>query len=162
MKNLATPSSIFIFIFLIHRRALLSASQRQRSSNRANVPRTCWAKLFGPEYSFNEYFQLGSRRKVGPIKNQSASPNTSTHAHTHTHTHATSWTEPDFWVACLFVQVFNIFVAYSVAHKDPEQAGAFLHTHIWPAFGWRQWGRAGPTCGSGDGVSVSHSGMVSR
>ena len=30
-----------------------------------------------PEYSFDEYFQLGSQRKVGPIKNQLASPNTS-------------------------------------------------------------------------------------
>ena len=55
VKNLAKPSIfIFIFIFLllfffffIHRRALLSASQRQCSSKRANVPRTCWAKLCG-------------------------------------------------------------------------------------------------------------------
>ena len=48
VKNLATPSSIFIFVFFfIHRRALLSANQRQWSSNRANVPRTCWAKVFG-------------------------------------------------------------------------------------------------------------------
>ena len=30
-----------------------------------------------PEYSFDEYFQLGSRRRVHPIKNQLASPNTS-------------------------------------------------------------------------------------
>ena len=30
-----------------------------------------------PEYSFDEYVQLGSQRKVGPIKNQLASPNTS-------------------------------------------------------------------------------------
>ena len=30
-----------------------------------------------PKYSFDEYFQLGSRRKVCPIKNQLASPNTS-------------------------------------------------------------------------------------
>ena len=30
-----------------------------------------------PEYSFDEYFQLGSRRNVGPVKNQLASPNTS-------------------------------------------------------------------------------------
>ena len=30
-----------------------------------------------PEYSFDEYFQLGSQRKVCPIKNQLASPNTS-------------------------------------------------------------------------------------
>ena len=39
--------SYFCFFF-IHRRALLSASQRKWSSNRANVPRTWWAKLFGP------------------------------------------------------------------------------------------------------------------
>ena len=44
-KNLTTPSSIFFFI---HRRVLLSANQRQWLSNRANVPRTCWAKFFGP------------------------------------------------------------------------------------------------------------------
>ena len=49
VKNLATPSSIFIFSSSTgDRRALLSANQRQWSSNRANVPRTCWAKLFGP------------------------------------------------------------------------------------------------------------------
>ena len=30
-----------------------------------------------PEGIFDEYFQLGSRRKVGPIKNQLALPNTS-------------------------------------------------------------------------------------
>ena len=47
VKNLATPSSIF-FSFSIYRRALLSANQWQWSSNRANVPRTCWAKVFGP------------------------------------------------------------------------------------------------------------------
>ena len=49
VKNLSTPSSIFIFLFFfIHRRALLSANQRQWLLNRANVPRTFWAKLFGP------------------------------------------------------------------------------------------------------------------
>ena len=30
-----------------------------------------------PEYSFDEYFQLGSRKKVRPVKNQLALPNTS-------------------------------------------------------------------------------------
>ena len=30
-----------------------------------------------PEYSFDEYFQLGSQRNICPIKNQLASPNTS-------------------------------------------------------------------------------------
>ena len=30
-----------------------------------------------PKYSFDEYFQLGSRRKVDPIKNQLALLNTS-------------------------------------------------------------------------------------
>jgi len=33
--------------------------------------------FFDPECIFDKYFQLGSRRKVGPIKNQLASPNTS-------------------------------------------------------------------------------------
>ena len=33
--------------------------------------------ILDPKYSFDEYFQLGSQRKVGPIKNQLASPNTS-------------------------------------------------------------------------------------
>ena len=32
--------------------------------------------FFDPEYTFDEYFQLGSQRKVAPI-NQLASPNTS-------------------------------------------------------------------------------------
>ena len=30
-----------------------------------------------PKYSFDEYFQLGAQRKVGPIKNQLALPNIS-------------------------------------------------------------------------------------
>ena len=34
-------------------------------------------RFLDPEYSLDEYFQLGSWRKVGPIKNQLASPNTS-------------------------------------------------------------------------------------
>ena len=38
----------FLNYFFIHRKALLSANQRQCSLNRANVPRTCWVKLFGP------------------------------------------------------------------------------------------------------------------
>jgi len=41
VKNPAIPS------FLIHRRVWKS-NQRQCSSNSANVPRTCWVKLFGP------------------------------------------------------------------------------------------------------------------
>ena len=43
-----TVIHFYFYFFFIHRRALLSANQRQWSSNRANVPRTCWAKLFGP------------------------------------------------------------------------------------------------------------------
>ena len=39
-----------------------------------------------PEYSFDEYFQLGLQRKVGPIKNQLASPNTSNYFHEETFT----------------------------------------------------------------------------
>ena len=43
-----TVIHFYFCVFFIHRRALLSANQRQWSSNRANVPRTCWAKVFGP------------------------------------------------------------------------------------------------------------------
>ena len=78
VKNLATPSSIFIFIF--------SSSTGELCSQpiRGNVRRI--GRMFlehversflDPEYSFDEYFQLGSLRKVRPIKNQIASPNTS-------------------------------------------------------------------------------------
>ena len=43
-----TVIHVYFYFFLIHRRALLSANQRQCSSNRANVPRTCLATFFGP------------------------------------------------------------------------------------------------------------------
>ena len=43
-----TVIHFYFCFFSIYRRALLSANQRQWSSNRANVPRTCWAKVFGP------------------------------------------------------------------------------------------------------------------
>ena len=49
VKYLATPSSIF-FPFFSHPQesSLLSASLRHGSLNRVNIPRICWAKLFGP------------------------------------------------------------------------------------------------------------------
>ena len=43
-----TVIHFYFCFFFIHRRALLSTNQRQWSMNRANVPRTCWAKLFEP------------------------------------------------------------------------------------------------------------------
>ena len=36
-----------------------------------------------PEYSFDEYFQLGSWKKVRPFKNQLGSPHTSNKVHEH-------------------------------------------------------------------------------
>ena len=78
VKNLATPSSIFIFVFSSFTGEL--CSQPIRGNDRPigrifteHVER----RFLDPEYSLDEYFQLGSRRKVGPIKNQLASPNTS-------------------------------------------------------------------------------------
>ena len=41
------------------------------------LPEHVEQSFLDPEYSFDEYFQLGLQRKVGPIKNQLASPNTS-------------------------------------------------------------------------------------
>ena len=70
VKNLATPSSIFIFVFSPFTGELCS---QPIGGNDRPIGR----RFLDPEYSFDEYFQLGSRRKVGPIKNQLASPNTS-------------------------------------------------------------------------------------
>ena len=78
VKNLATPSSIFIFVFSSSTGEL--CFQPIRGNDRPigrMFPEHVEQSFLDPEYSFNEYFQLGSRRKVGPIKNQLASLNTS-------------------------------------------------------------------------------------
>ena len=78
VKNLATPSSIFIFVFSSFTGEL--CSQPIRGNDRPigqMFPEHVEQRFLDPEYSFDEYFQLGSQRKVGPIKNQLASPNTS-------------------------------------------------------------------------------------
>ena len=76
VKSLAIPSSIFIFVFSTGE----FCSQPIRGNDRPigrMFPEHVERSFLDPEYSFNEYFQLGSRTKVGPIKNQLASPNTS-------------------------------------------------------------------------------------
>ena len=79
MKYLAIPS---FFVFLPHPQesSPLSAYQRPGSSNRANIPRTCWAKRFRPRIYLRHcstntpnYIR---EAKVLPIKNQLYSPNT--------------------------------------------------------------------------------------
>ena len=78
MKNLATLSSIFIFVSSSFTEEL--CSQPIRGNDRPigrMFPEHVERRFLDPKYSFNEYFQLGSQRKVGPIKNQLASPNTS-------------------------------------------------------------------------------------
>ena len=82
------PSGIVIhcflsfFFLLLHPQesSPLSASQRQGSSNRANIPRTCWAKLFGPRIylcrSSTNIPNYIREAKVSRIKNQLYSPNT--------------------------------------------------------------------------------------
>ena len=76
VKNLATPSSIFIFSSFTGE----LCSQPIRGNDRPigwMFPEHVERRFLDPEYSFDEYFQLGSWRKVGPIKNQLASPNIS-------------------------------------------------------------------------------------
>ena len=76
VKNPATPSSVFIFI------SSSSTGELCSQTIRGNV-RRIWRmfpehverSFLDPEYTFDEYSQLGSRRKVGPIKNQLGSPN---------------------------------------------------------------------------------------
>ena len=78
VKNLATPSSIFIFVFSSSTGEL--CSQPIRGNDRPigrMFPEHVERSFLDPEGIFDEYFQLGSRRKVGPVKNQLASPNTS-------------------------------------------------------------------------------------
>ena len=66
-----TVIHFYFYFFLIHRRALLSANQRQCSSNRANVPRlnmlseAFWTPNTASS-QFDEYSQLGSRSKSSP------------------------------------------------------------------------------------------------
>ena len=81
MKFLAISSSIFSFFLLYPQESSpLSASQRQGSSNRVNIPRTCWAKLFGPRIHLRRSSTNTPNHireaKVCPIKNQLYSPNT--------------------------------------------------------------------------------------
>ena len=78
VKNLVTWSSIFIFVFSSSTGELCSQPIRGNDRRIGRMfPEHVERSFFYPEYSFDEYFQLGSRRKVGPIKNQIASPNTS-------------------------------------------------------------------------------------
>ena len=73
VKNLATPSFIFIFVFSSFTGELYSQSVRGNDRSIARMfPEHVERRFLDPEYSFDEYFQLGSRRKVGPIKNQLA------------------------------------------------------------------------------------------
>ena len=78
VKNLAAPSSIFVFISSSSTGELCSQPTRGNDRRLGRMfPEHVERSFLDPEYSFDEYFQLGSRRKVGPIKNQLASPNTS-------------------------------------------------------------------------------------
>ncbi len=76
VKNLATPSSIFISSSStgeLCSQPITGNDRRIGRMFREHVERS----FLDPEYSFDKYFQLGSRRKVGPVKNQLGSPNTS-------------------------------------------------------------------------------------
>ena len=71
VKNLATPSSIFIFIFSSSTGELCSQPIRGNDRRIGRMfPEHVERSFSDPEYSFDEYFQIGSRRKVRPIKNQ--------------------------------------------------------------------------------------------
>ena len=78
VENLATPSSIFSFSFSSSTGELCSQPIRGNDRRIGRMfPEHVERSFLDPEYSFDEYFELGSRRKVGPIKNQLASSNTS-------------------------------------------------------------------------------------
>ena len=70
VKNLATPSSIFIFVFSSFTGELCSQPIRGNDRRIGRMfPEHVERRFLDPEYSFDEYFQLGSRRNIRPIKN---------------------------------------------------------------------------------------------
>ena len=74
VKNLATPASIFTFVFSSSTGELCSQPIRGKNRRIGRMfPEHVERCFLDPEYSLAEYFQLGSRRKVGSIKNQLAS-----------------------------------------------------------------------------------------
>ena len=79
VKNLATPSSIFLIFFYSSSSGELCSQPIRDNDRRIGrmFPEHVERSFLDPEYSFDEYFQLGSRRKAHPIKNQLASLNTS-------------------------------------------------------------------------------------
>ena len=85
VKNLATPSSIFIFIFSSSTGELCSQPIRGNDHRIGRMfPEHVERSFLDPEYTFDEYLQLGSRRKFGPFKKQLASPNTFKQVHEET------------------------------------------------------------------------------
>ena len=76
VKSLATPSSILIFSSSTGELCSQPIRGNDRPIGRM-FPEHVERRFLDPEYSFAEYFQLGSRRNIRAIKNQLASPNTS-------------------------------------------------------------------------------------
>ena len=81
VKNPATPSSFFIFISSSSTGELCSQPIRGNVRRIGRMfPEHVERSFLDPDIAssqFDEYSQLGLRRKVRPIKNQIASPNTS-------------------------------------------------------------------------------------
>ena len=76
VKNPAAPSSIFIFMFsssTVSQSEAMFVQQGECSQNM--LSEAFWTPNIVSS-QFDEYFQLGSRRKVRPIKNQLGSSNT--------------------------------------------------------------------------------------
>ena len=81
VKNLTTPSSIFIFISSSSTGELCSQPIRGNDRRIGRMFQKMLSEAFWTpniaSSQFDEYFELGSRRKVRPVKNQLGSPNTS-------------------------------------------------------------------------------------
>ena len=70
VNNLATPSTIFILVFSSFTGELCSQPIRGNDRRIGRMfPEHAERRFLDPEYSFAEYFQLASRRKIRPIKN---------------------------------------------------------------------------------------------
>ena len=71
VKNLATLSSIFIFVFSSSTGDICSQPIRGNDHPTGQMfPEHVERSFSDPKYSFDKYFQLGSQRNIRPIKNR--------------------------------------------------------------------------------------------
>ena len=132
VKNLETPSSIFIFVFSSSTGELCSQPIRGEDHPTGRMfPEHVERRFLDPEYSFNKYFQLGLQRNIRPIKNGLYMFFTSTYCQNSTHT---TWMEQaNKFAAYAHVYVYKYYNTITPPphpHTESPTLSEYLsHTH---------------------------------